>query len=86
MLPLFWTLPPAMLSGTAAAGGIGLISAIGNLGSYFGPSIMGYLKDHTHTYSAGLLVLASFIFFSSVLALIVGRRIDKSGLLPRKVI
>ena len=63
MLPLFWTLPPAMLSGTAAAGGIAYISAIGNMGSYFGPSIMGYLKDRTHNYTAGLLVLASFMLF-----------------------
>jgi nitrate/nitrite transporter NarK len=84
MLPLFWTLPPAMLSGTAAAGGIGLISAIGNLGSYFGPSIIGYLKDRTHTYTYGLLVVACFISFSSVLAFIIGRRMEKNGLLAKK--
>src|SRR5262249_6862974 len=33
----FWTLPTAMLSGTAAAGGIALVNSIGNLGGYFGP-------------------------------------------------
>jgi hypothetical protein len=33
--PTFWTLPTAMLSGTAAAGGIALINALGNLGGFF---------------------------------------------------
>lgn len=72
MLPVFWTLPTALLSGRAAAGGIGLISAIGNLGSYFGPSIMGYLRDRTHSHTAGLLALATFIVCGSILALILG--------------
>ena len=35
--PTFWSLPTAMLSGTAAAGGIALINALGNLGGFFGP-------------------------------------------------
>ena len=36
--PTFWTLPTAMLSGTAAAGGIALINAVGNLGGFLGPT------------------------------------------------
>jgi len=35
--PTFWTLPTAMLSGTAAAGGIAMINAVGNLGGFLGP-------------------------------------------------
>jgi ACS family tartrate transporter-like MFS transporter len=38
--PCFWSLPTAMLSGTAAAGGIALINALGNLGGFFGPYIL----------------------------------------------
>jgi hypothetical protein len=35
--PLFWTLPTAFLSGTAAAGGIALINSIGNLAGFAAP-------------------------------------------------
>src|SRR6202012_2425170 len=35
--PTFWSLPTAMLSGTAAAAGIAMINAVGNLGGFFGP-------------------------------------------------
>src|SRR5439155_26568733 len=41
MLPTFWTLPTAFLSGTAAAGGIALINSVGNLGGFVGPNILG---------------------------------------------
>src|ERR1700736_5620498 len=49
VLPVFWTLPPALLSGTAAAAGIAAVNSIGNLGGYFGPQIFGLLRDRTGT-------------------------------------
>jgi ACS family tartrate transporter-like MFS transporter len=70
--PLFWTLPTAFLSGTAAAGGIALINSIGNLAGFLAPYAMGYLKDATGGFSAGLLVVAFFPFLSSILVLILG--------------
>jgi len=73
-LPLFWTLPTAILGGTAAAGGIALINSIGNLSGYFGPSIIGALKDSTQGYTAGLLVIAASLAVASVLGYIAGRR------------
>ena len=45
--PTFWSLPTAMLSGTAAAGGIALINALGNLGGFFGPYVFGLIKAAT---------------------------------------
>jgi MFS transporter, ACS family, tartrate transporter len=70
--PLFWTLPTAFLSGTAAAGGIALINSIGNLAGFAAPYAMGYLKDATGGFAAGLLVVAFFPFLSAVLVLILG--------------
>jgi MFS transporter, ACS family, tartrate transporter len=70
--PLFWTLPTAFLSGTAAAGGIALINSIGNLAGFVAPYAMGYLKDATGGFSAGLLAVAFFPFLSAVLVLILG--------------
>jgi ACS family tartrate transporter-like MFS transporter len=70
--PLFWTLPTAFLSGTAAAGGIALINSIGNLAGFAAPYVMGYLKDATGGFTAGLLAVAFFPFLSAVLVLILG--------------
>jgi MFS family permease len=80
-LPTFWTLPTAMLSGTAAAGGIALINSIGNLGGYFGPSFMGYLKDWTKSHTYGLIGLGACMVMAGCLALAMGhnRELEKSG-------
>jgi len=58
-----------ILGGTAAAAGIALINSIGNLGGAFGPSVMGWLREGTNTYSAGLLVLATALVIEAVLIL-----------------
>jgi ACS family tartrate transporter-like MFS transporter len=41
----FWSLPTALLSGTAAAGGIAMINATGSLGGLVGPWMFGLAKD-----------------------------------------
>ena len=70
-LPVIWTLPTAYLSGAAAAGGIAAVNAIGNLSGFFGPYAMGYFRDRTGSFNAGLWCLsaAGFIAMGIVLAL-----------------
>jgi ACS family tartrate transporter-like MFS transporter len=41
VMSVFWTIPPLLLGGSAAAAGIALINAIGNIGGFAGPSVMG---------------------------------------------
>ena len=77
-LPLFWSLPTALLGGSAAAGGIALINSVGNLSGYFGPFIIGELKDLTHGFTAGLLVIAGSLALAAILGYVVGRRAPKS--------
>jgi nitrate/nitrite transporter NarK len=55
---VFWTLPTAWLSGTAAAGAIALINSIGNLAGFGGPYLIGWVKEATGNTSTGLLALA----------------------------
>ncbi|WP_050424005.1 MFS transporter [Bradyrhizobium tropiciagri] len=55
---VFWTLPTAWLSGTAAAGAIALINSIGNLAGFGGPYLIGWVKEATGSTSTGLLVLS----------------------------
>jgi MFS transporter, ACS family, tartrate transporter len=57
-LPVIWTLPASFLSGAAAAGGIAAINSLGNLAGFFGPYAMGWIKDSTGGFGAGLLCLA----------------------------
>jgi ACS family tartrate transporter-like MFS transporter len=65
----FWSLPPAFLSGTAAASGIALINAVGNLGGFFGPSIVGYIRNATQSFEGGLLALAAVVLLGGGLVL-----------------
>jgi MFS transporter, ACS family, tartrate transporter len=66
----FWALGTAALRGTAAAGGIALINSVGNLGGYFGPKIVGIIKDETHNNTTVLLFLGGALLLLGGLALI----------------
>ncbi|KXU87534.1 hypothetical protein CI15_15450 [Paraburkholderia monticola] len=70
-LPVIWTLPAAFLSGAAAAGGIAAINSLGNLAGFFGPFAMGWIKDSTGGFGAGLLCLsgAGLVGMAAVLLL-----------------
>jgi MFS family permease len=72
VLPVFWTLPTAFLSGSAAAAGIAAINSIGNLGGYFGPQVFGLLKDATQSDFVGLLFLAGSAVLAFVIILALG--------------
>ncbi len=77
--PTFWTLPTAMLSGTAAAGGIALINALGNLGGFFGPYVFGLIKDATGgSFTFALMILALGPIMSATVVLTLGhdRRLE----------
>ncbi len=70
--PTFWALPTAMLSGTAAAGGIALINAVGNLGGFLGPYMMGAIKDATGSFPIALLSIAMGALVATIVLLVMG--------------
>ena len=74
MLPLFWTLPPVFLTGTAAAGGIALINSIANLGGFFGPQVIGKMKEATDSYTGGYFIMAATLLAGGLLVLTVKTR------------
>lgn len=63
MLPVFWTLPSAFLSGTAAAGGIALINSVANIGGFFGASILGQFG----LWSMTLILLAGSVLTATTI-------------------
>ena len=72
-LAVFWTLPTTILRGMAAAGGLALLNSFSNLGGFFGPDLMGRLKQLTGDYAFGLEVLAGFLLLAAVSVLLIGR-------------
>jgi MFS family permease len=70
-LPPFWALSTQFLKGTAAAGGIALINSVGNLGGFFGPIVMGVIKDQTGSNLGGLFLLGGCYVGVAVLAFVV---------------
>lgn len=70
----FWSLSTTLLGRTAAAGGIASIAAIGSLGGFLGPYLIGIVKHITHSFTGGLLLLALFLLIGGCLALLVGKR------------
>jgi MFS transporter, ACS family, tartrate transporter len=66
---VFWAIPPRFLGGAAAAAGIATINAVGNLGGFFGPTLMGWLRKGTQGYTSGLLLLAAGLTIAGILVL-----------------
>jgi len=58
---IFWTIPTRFLTGVAAAGGLAFINSIATVGGFVGPSMMGWLKEFSGTYVAGLLAVAAIM-------------------------
>jgi len=64
-MPAFWSMPSLFLSQSAAAGSIGLINSLGNLGGLFGPTMMGYVEKHTGSFVNGLYFLCGMMCVSA---------------------
>jgi MFS transporter, ACS family, tartrate transporter len=78
--PPFWTLPTEFLSGRKAAAGIAAINSIGNLGGFFGPTLIGYARETTGSFTAGLMVSAVTLLASTLFTLSLRPRALATGL------
>lgn len=78
-LPAFWSLPNLFLTEAAAAGSIGLINSVGNLGGFIGPKVLGWVKTRTGSFTPGILFLCVSISISAtiVVMLRLGQRTAK---------
>jgi sugar phosphate permease len=70
----FWSIPmetlPAHLTGAA----IGMISLVGNIGSFVGPYLMGYVQNATGSFNAGIYVLVGSLALAALLTVLVRER------------
>jgi len=64
------------------------ITSIGNLGGFLDPSIVGWIRDSTGSFSAGLYSLAAFALMSAVISALwldIRRRAATSGVIRTAV-
>jgi ACS family tartrate transporter-like MFS transporter len=71
-MPAFWALPSLLLTDAAAAGSIGLINSVGNLGGFVGPFVLGFVETRTHSFLPGLLYLCISMIISGTIILTLG--------------
>jgi len=71
-LPAFWSLPSLFLTEAAAAGSIGLINSVGNLGGGLGPYVLGWVKKATGSFQNGILFLSVSMAVSATIILYLG--------------
>jgi MFS family permease len=55
----FWAIPTETLPPAIVGSAMGFVNAIGNLGAYFAPLIVGYLNKRTGTFLAGFTYLGA---------------------------
>ena len=67
-MPVFWTVPNRFLQGTGAAAGIALINSVGNLGGFFGPFLIGLIKQITQHFSGALLMVSGCLLLGAGLS------------------
>ena len=72
-LPIFWAVPTTYLSGSAAAGGIAMISSIGITSGIVSPWVIGQIKTRTGNMDIALYLL-SLLLVMSAMALLIGVR------------
>lgn len=71
-MPAFWSLPNVFLAEAAAAGSIGLINSVGNLGGWLGPTIMGYVRETTGSYAGSLFFLCGSMLLTATILFTLG--------------
>ena len=65
----FWTWLTSRLEGTAAAGGIAVITCIGGFGAFLGQVTVGRLSTASHSYASGLFTVAGVALSGAVLTI-----------------
>ncbi|MBX6314210.1 MAG: MFS transporter [Isosphaeraceae bacterium] len=71
-LPAFWSLPSLFLTEAAAAGSIGLINSVGNLGGQLGPTVIGGVEKLTGSFVGGILFLSVSMATSATIVMLLG--------------
>lgn len=67
--PVFWSIPPIVISVSVIGAATGLINGLGNLGGFAGPYLFGYLIDMTGSTQNGLMFIVAVQLLAGFLLL-----------------
>ena len=73
-ISVFFSMPTEILSQSAAAAAVGIISTAGNISAFLSPYLFAYLKTRTGSFTAGLWAVAAVALTGAVLVLSVPKR------------
>jgi nitrate/nitrite transporter NarK len=73
VLPIFWTLPTALLPVGSVAAGVAIVNSVGNLSGFVNSYAMGAIKDMTGSFAGGLQLITAFGVLALVLSLLITR-------------
>jgi ACS family tartrate transporter-like MFS transporter len=59
------------MTGVGAAAGIALVNSVGNIGGFVGPNIIGFVRETTHSFGAGLVAVGGILAGGGLLVLVV---------------
>jgi MFS transporter, ACS family, tartrate transporter len=68
-MAVWWSYPTSFLSGTAAAGAVGLINSMGNLGGFAGPYVIGWVRQTTGSFAIAMVCLSLSLAAAGLLIL-----------------
>ena len=75
-ISVFFSMPTEILSQSAAAAAVGIISTMGNISSFLSPYLFAYLKTRTGSFTAPLWAVAVVALTGAILTLSVPKRRD----------
>ena len=73
-ISVFFSMPTEILSQSAGAAAVGIISTMGNISSFLSPYLFAYLKTRTGSFTAALWAVAVVAFVGAILTLSVPKR------------
>lgn len=77
--PALWSALTLQFPGSLAAPAIALVNALGNIGGFVGPFLLGWLSDRGQGYASGLFTVAAVLFVGTAAAAVVQRRAPTAG-------
>ncbi len=76
-IAVFWPIPMNLLTDTAAVGGFALINMAGNAAGFVGSYMIGWIRQHTNSFSAAFGVLSALLLAAALL--IIGLRLAQGA-------
>ncbi|WP_240349677.1 MFS transporter [Pseudomonas putida] len=73
-MSIFWTTPDQALTFKARAIGIAVINAFGNIGSALNPLVVGWLKNLTQSFTAGIVYATALLVMGALLTFLLPLR------------